>query len=136
MTRHEYERGFMHALWVNITLNSHVVGFEAITWGHYNCVMIIFLDLNYSGTNLTVLLKCYNGLMTAKHCHICIKNVITERMTLNGSCHKHAWNLLHIHDMCHVMIMKVSCQSYTHPFKYCYCISLLWKNSGSKCECE
>jgi len=40
-----------------------------------------------------------------------LKNVITERML------KHA-NLLHIHDICHVMIMKVSCQSYVHPFKY------------------
>jgi len=29
-------------------------------------------------------------------------------MTLNDSCHKHAYNLLHIHDVCHVMIMKVS----------------------------
>jgi len=25
-----------------------------------------------------------------KQCHICIKNVIIERMTLNDSCHKHA----------------------------------------------
>ncbi len=48
---------------------------------------------------------------------LCIKNDITERMTLNDSCHKHAEILLHIHDMCHVMIMKVSCQTYAHPFK-------------------
>jgi len=25
-----------------------------------------------------------------KQCHICIKNAIIERMTLNDSCHKHA----------------------------------------------
>jgi len=31
-------------------------------------------------------------------------NVITERMTLNDSCHKHAYNFLHIH----VMISDVS----------------------------
>ncbi len=29
----------------------------------------------------------------------------------------HKKNNLHIHDMGHVMIMKVSCQSYVHPFK-------------------
>jgi len=28
-------------------------------------------------------------------------------MTLNDSCHKHALNFLHIHNICHVMIMKV-----------------------------
>jgi len=42
-----------------------------------------------------------------KQCHICIKNVTIERMALNDSCF--SWNLLHIHDMCNVMIMKVSC---------------------------
>jgi len=24
---------------------------------------------------------------------------------------------MHIQDICHVMVMKVSCQSYAHPFK-------------------
>ncbi len=45
------------------------------------------------------------------------KNVITVQITLNDSCHKHALTLLHSHGMCHVMIKKVSCQSYAHPFK-------------------
>ncbi len=38
----------------------------------------------------------------------------TEQITLIDSCPKHAYNLLHIHYMYHVMIMKVSCQSYAH----------------------
>jgi len=48
-----------------------------------------------------------------KQCHICIRNVIIERNTLNDSCHKHAYTLFHIQDM----VMKVSCQSYAHLFK-------------------
>jgi len=53
-----------------------------------------------------------------KQCHICIQNVIIERKTLNDSCHKHALTLFHIQDICHVMVMKkISCQSYAHPFK-------------------
>jgi len=30
------------------------------------------------------------GVITKTSCHICIQNVIIERMTLNDSCHKHA----------------------------------------------
>jgi len=30
-------------------------------------------------------------------------------MTTVIKCHKHAYNFLHIHSICHVMIMKVSC---------------------------
>jgi len=41
-----------------------------------------------------------------KRCHICIQNVITERMRLNDSCHKHALNLHYIISMCHVMIIE------------------------------
>jgi len=43
-----------------------------------------------------------------KLCHICIKNVITERMTLNDSCHKHALNFLHIPNI-YEGVMSVLC---------------------------
>ncbi len=47
--------------------------------------------------------------------HICIKKYITERKTLNDGCHKHALKTF-IFMTCHVMIMKVSCWPYAHPF--------------------
>jgi len=40
-----------------------------------------------TGYDVLVYVKVSNNL---KQCHICIKNVITEQMTLNDSCHKHA----------------------------------------------
>jgi len=35
-------------------------------------------------------LGCFGLCQGVKQCHICIKNVIIERKTLNDSCHKHA----------------------------------------------
>jgi len=46
-------------------------------------------------------------------------------MTLNDSCHKHASTLFYIHDICHVMVMKVSCQSCTPLQEKCYPLVLL-----------
>jgi len=44
-----------------------------------------------------------------KQCHICIKNVITEQMTLNDSCHKHAKNFLHMSSHDYESVMLVLC---------------------------
>jgi len=46
-----------------------------------------------------------------KQCHISIKNVIVERMTVVINMHKPHFIFM----TCHVMIIKVWCQSYAHP---------------------
>jgi len=50
---------------------------------------IITLTKTLTGYDVMVYVKMSQQ-RHLKRCHICIKNVITEQMTLNTSCHKHA----------------------------------------------
>jgi len=49
------------------------------------CVVLVMSSCHDKDTD-----RLYDVLVYVKQCHICIKNIITERMTLNDRCHKHA----------------------------------------------
>jgi len=52
-----------------------------------DCVVLVMSSCHDKDTDR---LWCIGLCQGVKQCHIFIKSVLTERMTLNDSCHKHA----------------------------------------------
>ncbi len=76
-------------LWILVREMRHFC-FFAVKSSWAKCVD----DLKKSNSRI----KSMSLVAALKQCHLCIKNDITERMTLNQRCHKHAWR-------CHVSLM-------------------------------